>query len=83
MCTAAVTCGVEARLRRVAWRHGFVGVGVGSAGVRAAQVAEARAQAALRWMHGGGGSGWRRAGERRRERGRVEARWRDRAAARD
>ena len=46
MCTAAVECGEETWLRRVAWRHGFVGVGVGSAGVRAAQVAEARAQRA-------------------------------------
>ena len=46
MCTAAVECGEEIRLWRVAWRRGFVGVGVGCAGVRAAQAAETRAQAA-------------------------------------
>ena len=43
---AAAVCGVEERLRRVAWRRGFVGVGVGGAGVRAAQAVEAHAQAA-------------------------------------
>ena len=38
MCTVATASGVEARLRRVAWMHGFVGVGVGGAGAQAAQV---------------------------------------------
>ena len=36
MCTAAVACGVEARLRRVVWRRVFVGIGVGGASARAA-----------------------------------------------
>jgi len=38
--------GVEARLRRVAWMHGFVGVGVGGAGAQAAQVYGRHAEAA-------------------------------------
>ena len=46
MCTVAMASGVETRLRRVAWMHGFVGVGVGGAGAQAAQVYGRRAEAA-------------------------------------
>ena len=49
MCTVATASGVEARLRRVAWMHGFVGVGVGGAGAQAAQVYGRRAEARRLW----------------------------------
>ena len=55
MCTVATASGVEARLRRVAWMHGFVGIGVGGAGARVARgggdcsVDERAAQARRLW----------------------------------
>ena len=74
MCTVAAASGVEARLRRVAWMHGFVGVGVGGAGAQAAQVYGRRAEAATAaWMNGrcrrDGSGEWRTAARGSAERG--------------
>ena len=70
----ATASGVETRLRRVAWMHGFVGVGVGGAGAQAAQVYGRRAEAATAaWMNGrrrrDGSGEWRTTARGSAERG--------------